>query len=153
IEVVALWLWQFFSAKNKCATFKFSSSHLVVRERRGVRSRFLLLPPVFKLLALILTVIALARPQTTDKKENTNVEGIDIMMVLDISDSMDIEDMKPSNRITAAKQVIKNFIKGRGNDRIGLVVFSGEAFTRCPLTLDYPILLESLDGVETEGLK
>jgi Ca-activated chloride channel family protein len=75
------------------------------------------------------------------------------MMALDVSDSMEIEDMEPNNRMAAAKSVVKNFIKGRVNDRIGLVIFAGESYTRCPLTLDYNVLLESLAAVSPDSIK
>ena len=75
------------------------------------------------------------------------------MIAFDVSDSMEIEDMQPDNRITAAKGVIRKFIKGRGNDRIGLIIFAGESYTRVPLTLDYDILLQSLDQISTDNIK
>jgi hypothetical protein len=74
-------------------------------------------------------------------------EGIDIVLVLDISGSMRAEDMKPDNRLTVAKQVAKKFVEGRVGDRIGLVVFSGGAYTQCPLTLDHGIVLSLIDQV------
>jgi len=93
-------------------------------------------------------IIALARPQSGARQQEITTEGIDIMLVLDVSSSMLAEDFKPKNRIEAAKAVAKEFIQGRTNDRIGLVIFAGEAFTQCPLTLDYGVLLELLDKVE-----
>jgi Ca-activated chloride channel family protein len=89
--------------------------------------------------ALTLVIIALARPQSTSKGENVYSEGIDIVLALDISGSMLAEDFQP-NRIEAAKNVAIDFISGRTNDRIGLVIFSGESFTQCPLTVDYNVL-------------
>lgn len=105
-------------------------------------------------LGLVCLVIALARPQSKHELTKQNSEGIHIMMVLDISDSMLIEDMKPTNRLESAKLRIKEFIEKRFNDYIGLVVFSGQSYTRVPLTLDYKLLLESVALVETsERLK
>src|SRR5262249_32216463 len=92
---------------------------------------------------------AIARPQRADTKLKRDVEGIDIVIVQDISDSMLIEDMQPENRMVSTKKTIKEFIEGRASDRIGLIVFSGEAYTRVPLTLDYPLLLKSLAEVTT----
>src|SRR5690606_20888956 len=106
-------------------------------------------PFALKILALIFVVVALARPQEASTQIKKNVEGIDIVIALDISDSMLIEDMKPVNRLEASKKTIAEFIKGRTSDRIGLVVFSGEAYTRVPLTLDYKLLLENLSEVKT----
>ncbi len=76
-------------------------------------------------------------------------EGVDIVLALDISSSMLAEDFKPNNRLEAAKLVAKDFIKGRKNDRIGMVVFAAKSFTQCPLTLDYGILLSFIDEVES----
>lgn len=78
-----------------------------------------------------------------------NVEGIDIMIVLDISDSMLIEDMKPLNRMESAKETIKRFVKKRTSDRIGVVIFAGESFTLVPLTLDYELLLNRINEIQT----
>ncbi|MBC7370945.1 MAG: VWA domain-containing protein, partial [Bdellovibrionaceae bacterium] len=82
-------------------------------------------------------------------KVKKNVEGIDIVICLDISDSMLIEDMKPSNRLEAAKETIRQFIEKRSSDRIGLVVFAGESFTLVPLTLDYQLILERVKEITT----
>lgn len=98
---------------------------------------------------LFLIIIAIARPQTKNELTQQTSEGIHIVMVLDISDSMLIEDMQPVNRLESAKLRIKQFIEKRINDYISLVVFSGQSYTRVPLTLDYKLLLESLAMVET----
>jgi Ca-activated chloride channel family protein len=98
---------------------------------------------------LILATLALARPQQANEKIKKNVEGIDIVMALDISDSMLIEDMQPVNRLESAKKTIKEFVEGRTSDKIGLVVFSGESYTRVPPTLDYKVLLSSLKAGQT----
>ncbi|OGV95464.1 MAG: aerotolerance regulator BatA, partial [Melioribacter sp. RIFOXYB12_FULL_38_5] len=91
--------------------------------------------------------IAAARPQSFSSGENFYTEGIDIAMVLDISGSMLAEDFKP-NRLEAAKKVIDEFIKGRTVDKIGLVIFSGESFTQCPLTIDYSVLRNLLKDIQ-----
>jgi Ca-activated chloride channel family protein len=90
----------------------------------------------------------LARPQSTSKEEKITTKGIDIVLAMDVSSSMLAEDFRPKNRIEAAKMVAKEFIKGRKNDRIGLVVFAGESFTQCPLTLDYGVLYTILDHLK-----
>ena len=92
-------------------------------------------------------IIAIARPQSVSNKQNISTEGIDIVLELDLSGSMLAEDFNP-NRIEAAKQVASEFIDGRTNDRIGLVVFSAESFTQCPLTTDYPVLKNLLRDVK-----
>ena len=101
-----------------------------------------------RLLAFILLTVALARPQSTSHGENVTTEGIDIILATDISGSMIAEDFKP-NRIEAAKNVAMDFIDGRPNDRIGLVIFSGESFTQCPLTLDHAVLKNLLKEVKS----
>lgn len=104
--------------------------------------------PVLKTLVLIFFVIALANPQKINEKVKQSTEGIDIMLLLDISDSMRSEDFQPDNRLAVAKSVITNFIKNRTGDRIGLIAFSAESYTRCPLTSDYDILLKKLDETQ-----
>ena len=104
-----------------------------------MRERIVHLPMFLRILALILLIVALARPQSFSTGENVYTEGIDIAMLLDISGSMLAEDFKP-NRLEAAKYEIDNFITGRTSDKIGLVIFAGESFTQCPLTIDYSVL-------------
>jgi len=99
-------------------------------------------------LALSLMVVALARPQAGRKGEEILTKGIDIILAIDVSTSMKAEDFKPNNRLWVAREVAKDFIRGRKNDRIGLVVFAGKSFTQCPLTLDYGVLLNFLDQVK-----
>jgi Ca-activated chloride channel family protein len=103
------------------------------------RERFRHLPFILRMGILGFLIIALARPQSTSHGKNIYTEGIDIVMVLDISGSMLAEDFQP-NRIEAAKGVAQEFIGGRTNDRIGLVIFSAESFTQCPMTTDYAVL-------------
>ncbi len=100
-----------------------------------------------KILAITFFIIALARPQKGNVVKEISTEGIDIVLVLDISSSMRALDFKP-NRLEAAKSVAKDFIDGRSNDRIGLVVFAGETFLQCPLTIDYNVLKTFLAQVD-----
>lgn len=101
-----------------------------------------------KFVAVILTILALARPQGGEKSSELTKKGIDIILCLDTSTSMRAEDFKPQNRLDASKEVVKKFIKGRKNDRIGVVVFSAVAFTQCPLTTDYGSILDFIDKIE-----
>jgi Ca-activated chloride channel homolog len=101
-----------------------------------------------RMCAFGLIIIAMARPQSTNKWKDVTTEGIDIMIALDISGSMLAEDFKP-NRIEAAKEVASEFISGRPNDRIGLVIFSAESFTQCPLTTDHAVLLNLFNGIKS----
>ena len=102
----------------------------------------------FRILAIGLLIIALSRPQSTSSWENVSTEGIDIMLALDISSSMLAEDFKP-NRLEASKDVAMEFISGRRDDRIGLVVFSGESFTQCPLTTDHAVLMNLFQDIHS----
>jgi Ca-activated chloride channel family protein len=113
----------------------------------GLRERLRHLPFALRMLGVALLVVALARPQTTASGQNIYAEGIDIAMLLDISTSMLAEDFQP-NRVEAAKDVALHFIDGRQNDRIGLVVFAGQSFTQCPMTLDYRVLKNLLRQVK-----
>ncbi len=105
------------------------------------------LPAILRNIAFTSLIIALARPQSTDNWSNTSTEGIEIVIALDISGSMLAEDFKP-NRLEAAKNDAIKFISGRPNDRIGLVVFSGESFTQCPLTTDHAVLINLINDVK-----
>lgn len=113
------------------------------------------IPPLFFILAVTLVVLALARPQKTNEMMEQWTEGIDIMLVVDISESMQIEDFKP-NRLESAKDVARDFIDGRFQDRIGMVIFSGDAYSLSPLTTDYELLKAyiadiSFDLIENRG--
>jgi Ca-activated chloride channel homolog len=113
----------------------------------GIRERLRHLPFALRMLGIALLIVALARPQTTASGQNIYAEGIDIAMLLDISTSMLAEDFQP-NRVEAAKDVAQHFVDGRQNDRIGLVVFAGQSFTQCPMTLDYRVLKNLLRQVK-----
>ena len=111
-----------------------------------------LLPEILLMLVLAFILMGLARPQKTNEKVEQWTEGIDIMIALDISQSMMIEDFTP-NRLEAAKEVARNFINGRVQDRIGLVVFAGDAFSLSPLTTDYELLRTYLDDITFEMIE
>ena len=96
-----------------------------------------------KMMALALLIVALARPQSSSTNSTSNIEGIDIVMAMDVSGSMLARDLKP-DRLTAAKNVASDFVKGRPGDRMGLVIFSGETFTQVPLTTDHGVMLNML---------
>jgi Ca-activated chloride channel homolog len=110
------------------------------------------LPDILLSIVVALILVALARPQKTNEKVEQWTEGIDIMVALDISQSMMIEDFKP-NRLQAAKDVARDFINGRKQDRIGLVVFSGDAFSLAPLTTDYDLLKNYLNDINFEMIE
>lgn len=100
------------------------------------------------MVAVALLIVILARPQSTNSWSNSSTEGIDIMLAMDISGSMLAQDLKP-NRLEAAKDVAASFINGRPNDNIGLVVFSAESFTQCPLTTDHTVLLNLFKDIQS----
>lgn len=106
----------------------------------------------FRVIAIALLVMALARPQSTKNWKDVTTEGIDIVLALDISSSMLAKDFNP-NRLEASKSIAKEFIKDRPNDRIGLVVFSGESFTQCPLTTDHSVLINLFEEIESGMVK
>lgn len=106
------------------------------------------LPVFLRMLAFVFLVIVIARPQSTNKWENVTTEGIDIVIALDISGSMLAMDFKP-DRLEASKDVAVEFISGRPNDKIGLVVFSGESFTQCPLTTDRPVIINLFKEIKS----
>jgi Ca-activated chloride channel family protein len=106
------------------------------------------LPFVLRMIAVVLIIVILARPQSTSNWDIRSTEGIDIMLVMDISGSMLTEDLKP-NRLEASKNVAASFINGRPNDNIGLVVFSAESFTQCPLTTDHAVLLNLFKDIQS----
>ena len=139
--------WYVMRGRRQVGSLRYSS--LVAIKRADVRRSGRYQHALFGLRALALTalIVAFARPQTGVTAENVTTNGIDIVLALDLSSSMLAEDLEP-NRIEAAKQVAADFVRGRRNDRIGLVVFAGEAFTQAPLTLDYGVVTTLLDGLE-----
>jgi Ca-activated chloride channel family protein len=145
VPLMILWYW--FKGKQKQPSITYSSLNIFRDIAFSWRERFRHIPVILRALAVALLIVALARPQNFSSGENIYTEGIDIAMVLDISGSMLAEDLKP-NRIEAAKNVIRDFIKGRTSDRIGLVIFARDSFTQCPLTIDYSVLLNLLSQVK-----
>ncbi len=131
--------WYIFKGMKVQSSVKYSSINIFKDVPSTLREYLMHIPFSLRMIAVGLLIIALARPQSFTSGENVTTEGIDIAMVLDISGSMLAEDFKP-NRLEAAKNVIDNFVEGRTSDRIGLVVFAREAFTQCPLTIDYNVL-------------
>ncbi len=129
----------------------FPSSVSFQKKSGFLTQAFLNLSFVLYFVAGVFLILAFARPQSVDERVIKKSKGIDIIATLDISDSMLIEDMQPHSRLRSAKKTISNFIKGRETDRIGLVVFSGEAYTRVPLTMDYRLLQKSLARVQTQA--
>ncbi|MFL5321167.1 MAG: vWA domain-containing protein [Myxococcaceae bacterium] len=136
------------------AVFKFPAVAAFRKSGRGLRPYLLPLLPVLRMAAVALAIIALARPQIREKRSrDLSVEGIDIVIALDLSTSMLAGDFRPNNRLFVAKEVLSDFLSQRTNDRIGLVVFSGAAYTQAPLTLDYGVLKEVVKQLRTGVLE
>ncbi|MFO8086259.1 MAG: VWA domain-containing protein [Bacteroidales bacterium] len=124
------------------------SSLAGVRQLRSWKARFYPVLFVLRILAIALLIVALARPQTKNQKQDISIEGIDIIISLDISSSMLATDFNP-NRLEAAKSVASDFIRDRKNDRLGLVIFSAESFTQSPLTTDHQMITNLFDDIQT----
>jgi Ca-activated chloride channel family protein len=136
------------AGKRKRRSVAFSSLDLLVEARLGAGPVKKYGKAALRALVLVLIVIAAARPQTGRSESSIRTQGIDIMLVLDTSGSMQAQDFQPKNRLYVAKEVVKEFISKRKNDRIGLVVFSAQALSQCPLTLDYDVLRSLVDRVD-----
>lgn len=150
VPLVLLWTWR----KARPPRLIFSDVRLLDTVHPGWRARLRGVPLTLRLLAVILLVLALGRPQAENRWEEVLSEGVDIVIALDQSGSMAAIDLgrkregfDPISRLDYARRVVEDFIAGRHADRIGLVVFAGRAFTRCPLTLDYGLLNQILDTI------
>ena len=140
-------IWYFFKRRNINSEILFSNLGSL-NKTKTLKNRLRDLPQIFNILAICLLIIALARPQSSTNWEESTTEGIDIVLSMDISGSMLAEDLKP-NRLEASKDVAVDFISKRVNDRIGLVIFSGESFTQCPLTTDHNVLINLFKDVKS----
>lgn len=139
-------VWYFMRRKKTEPTMQVSTTRMYMNAPKTWKVYLLHAPFLLRVVSFVMIVLVLARPQTTDNWQNTEIEGIDIMMAVDVSTSMLAEDLKP-NRLEAAKQVASEFINGRPNDNIGLTIFAGEAFTQCPLTVDHSVLLNLFHSI------
>ena len=140
-------IWYFFKRWNINSEILFSNLGSL-NKTKTLKNRLRDLPQIFNIVAICLLIIALARPQSSTNWEESTTEGIDIVLSMDISGSMLAEDLKP-NRLEASKDVAVDFISKRVNDRIGLVIFSGESFTQCPLTTDHNVLINLFKDVKS----
>ena len=142
-------IWYLLYRKKSEPTIRMSDTLAYQYAPKSLRVRLIGMPMLLRLIAFVLIVVALARPQTHNSWGQRTVEGIDIMLAMDVSTSMLAEDLKP-NRIEAAKSVASEFISGRPDDNIGLTIFAGEAFTQCPMTTDHASLINLLQNVRTD---
>lgn len=142
---VLLVIWYALRHRGRTADIRYVHAEFAKGIRKSLRVRLRHLPFVLRILALSLIILAVARPQSSTGLHEETIEGIDIMMALDISGSMLAEDFEP-NRMEAAKQTALDFIDMRTHDRIGMTVFSGESFTLSPLTRDHGMLKALAEG-------
>ena len=146
--VIPYLLWYLMYRKKSEPTMRVADTFAYRFAPKSWKVRLMPLQMLLRVVAFVMLVIVLARPQTQNSWKNKTVEGIDIMLAIDVSTSMLAEDLKP-NRLEAAKQVAAEFISGRPDDNIGLTIFAGEAFTQCPMTTDHSSLLNLLQNVRT----
>jgi Ca-activated chloride channel family protein len=152
--IVPVLLYQAWRERHRRAVLRFSAAHVFAHQGRGLRAYLLPVLPLLRIVAVAAAIIAIARPQSRDARvRDLSVEGIDIVVALDLSTSMEAGDFRPQNRLHVAKEVLSEFITSRVNDRIGLVVFAGAAYTQAPLTLDYGVLREVIKQLRTRVLE
>jgi len=144
IPVITWYIWK---QRKSDAGIQISTTRAFAKTPKTYKYYLKHIPFVLRLGALTALIVVLARPQKTDVLSNESIEGIDIMIVLDVSTSMLAEDLQP-NRLEASKSVAAEFIMSRPNDNIGLVIFAGESFTQSPLTTDHVALVNLLNAVE-----
>ena len=140
-------VWWYFRQRKQYPTLTFSDTSSFKGFQNPFKGVLKKYSPLLRLLSVVFLLIALARPQTSYDESKVTTEGIDIVIAIDLSASMLARDFKP-NRIDAAKQTALEFIDGRPNDRIGLVVFAGESFTQCPVTIDHAIVKNQLHAIK-----
>jgi Ca-activated chloride channel homolog len=146
IPLISVWYW--LKHRSNSADIQISDTSVFNDAPRTLRQKLYHGLFIIRMLAAAVLVVALARPQSHSSSQDVSVEGIDIVITSDISGSMLAEDFKP-NRLEASKEVALDFIAGRPNDRIGLVVFSSEAFTQCPLTTNHAVLKNLFNDIHS----
>ncbi len=137
--------WKFSKGKKQVAALNISSTK-GLSNSRSWKNMFQQFPFIFRILALSCIIIALARPQIKFDETQTEGEGVDIILCIDVSGSMTAQDFSP-NRMEAAKKVAEDFVDNRPSDRIGVVIFAGESFTQCPLTTDHDVLKAQIQQI------
>ena len=147
--IIPYLIWYVMYRKKTEPTLRMSDTFAFRYAPKSWKVTLMPLSMLLRLLVFVMIVMVLARPQTQNSWDKKTVEGIDIMLAMDVSTSMLAEDLRP-NRIEAAKQVASEFIIGRPNDNIGLAIFAGESFTQCPMTTDHASLLNLLQNVRTD---
>lgn len=147
IIIPLLIVWYIFNCNKQQAYLRFSDTRFFDKLPKSWKAYLRHIVFVLEIIALSLFIVALARPQSSSKNQKINIEGIDIVLAMDISSSMLAADLKP-DRLEASKAVASDFVNGRPGDRMGLVVFSGETFTQVPLTTDHGMMLNMLKDMK-----
>ena len=144
--LIPLTVWYVVRLSKTQASFRLASANAFNGMKPGFRVYMRHFPFVLRLLSITLVIVVIARPQSVSSWEESETQGIDIVMALDVSGSMLAQDLQP-DRLQAARKVAAEFITDRSNDNIGLVIFAGESFTQCPLTTDHKVLLNLLNEI------
>lgn len=152
LVLLPMTVWYILRFRKLDASIRFSSFMGFRTIRKGWKHYLRHLPFIFQITGIAMLILALARPQTSSSWQNVTTEGIDIVITLDISTSMLARDFQP-DRLGAAKDVATQFISGRNNDKIGLVVFAGESFTQCPLTTDHAVLINLFQDIHSNMIE
>ena len=149
IPLIAYVVWYVLRGKRISPSMKVSTTLPFGKELKTYKNYLVHVPFVLRIVTLSMLILVLMRPVSTHRWSEESVEGIDIMLAMDVSTSMSAVDIQP-NRIEVAKEVASQFVSGRKNDNIGLTLFAGESFTQCPLTIDYRSVLSLIDksGIE-----
>ncbi|MDD2931448.1 MAG: VWA domain-containing protein [Fermentimonas sp.] len=145
--LIPLIVWSIVRLTKMQASFKLASTNAFKGLRPSLKVYMRHLPFLLRVISIALIIVVIARPQSVNSWEETESQGIDIVLALDVSGSMLSQDLQP-DRLQAAKKVAAEFVTDRKNDNIGLVVFAGESFTQCPLTTDHSVLLNLLNEIE-----
>ncbi|HBT84942.1 MAG: VWA domain-containing protein [Fermentimonas sp.] len=145
--LIPLIVWYIVRLSKMQASFKLASTNAFKGLRPSLKVYMRHLPFLLRVISIALIIVVIARPQSVNSWEETESQGIDIVLALDVSGSMLSQDLQP-DRLQAAKKVAAEFVTDRKNDNIGLVVFAGESFTQCPLTTDHSVLLNLLNEIE-----
>ena len=148
VIVPLLVTWYVYRHKASHPDLQYSDTKIFINAPKTLRLKLFHGMFVLRIIAVTLLIVAIARPQTRNSTSDVNVEGIDIVLAMDISGTMLAEDLKP-NRLEASKKVAMEFIDGRPHDRIGLVIFSSESFTQCPLTTDHAQLKNLFGSIQS----
>ncbi len=149
IPLIGYVVWYILKGRHLTPSMKISTTLPYIHGVKSYKNYIIHLPFALRVVSLAMIIFILARPQSNNRWQNTEVEGIDIMLAMDVSTSMLAMDLKP-NRLEAAKTVAAEFVNGRPNDNMGLTIFAGESFTQCPLTIDHTVMLNMLNSVKCD---